>query len=90
MAFNILISVFSMMFTIFNSILIAMIFKSNEIIVRNFLIATMFLTNLLTIIFTNFSLNDHMATNDLVTIIVSIFYSILLLTSFIWILGSIY
>lgn len=86
MGLNILVAVFSVMFNIFNVVLISFIHQHKLSRYIQITIAMSF--NCLTIIFTNFTLEDISET-AIVTIIVSVVYTAIIVPSFLWISDAI-
>lgn len=86
MGLNILIAVFSVMFNIFNVVLISFIHQNKLQRYIQIIVAMTF--NCMTIIFTNFTLQDISET-AIITIVVSVLYTAILVPSFLWISDAI-
>lgn len=82
MGLNILIAVFSVMFNIFNVVLISFIHQEKLQRYIQIVIAMSF--NCLSIIFTNFTL-DGISETAVITIIISVIYTAILVPCFLWI-----
>ena len=89
MAMNVMISVFSTMFVIFNGMLISMMFQQHQRRLKYFLIAGIFAMNILSIVFTKFIIHKEMSTVAAITLILSIVYTFVLVTAFLWIIDFI-
>jgi hypothetical protein len=62
MGMNVLISVFSTMFSLFNAVLMLIVFQSSQIVMRTIFIGIIISLNIFCIIWTNFKFTDDIST----------------------------
>jgi hypothetical protein len=88
MALNVIVGIFTTMFTTFNMILLAFVSTEKEKTRTDVMISTTYGLNIFLIIFTNFKF-EAMSDLEVITIIVSVIYTIVIVPSFLWIVNAI-
>jgi len=76
---NMLSTVFSVMFTIFNSILMSFIYTNGKM--KSFLVGVLYSLQMIVLMWTNFNFND-MTFHSVMSIVIAIVYTIILIPAF--------